>query len=185
MKAKRFGAWGIALAASLCLAAGCGSAGNQGANHTSTPVHGHAPAPAGSSVQNHHILVYPLPRGVRSTADLYNWLLDRQLAEMDNPSQGEICLDSACKVAATVFSGPAKARAGSPLALVAFQPNSRWYVLVGPLPQSGDPPRQARAFYAGLHSYPRAQGVCVVLSNEVDWYWIEAGRLQMMRQPRS
>lgn len=173
------------MAASLWFFAGCGTPANRAASGPSMQAHHPAQAGGASALQNRHILLQPLPKGVRTTADLWNWLLDEKLAQMDNPSQGEICLDAACKVAATVFSGPSKARAGEPLALIAFQPRSGWHVLVGPMPQSADPPKQAQAFYASLRGYPRPQGVCVVEPREIDWYWIEAGHLQVMRQPRS
>jgi len=186
MKARSLGAWGCVFAASLWLGAGCGTAKESGAPGAPPPADRSAPtSTSGPVVQNHHILLEPLPRGVRTTADLYDWLLNQRLAQMDNPAQGEICLDAACKVAATVFSGPAKAKAGTPLALVAFQSRPGWHVLLGPLPQADDPPRQAQTLNAHLRDYPRAQGVCVVESGEIDWYWIEAGHLQIMRQPRT
>jgi len=186
MKWRSLCAWGCAFAASLWLGVGCGTPKDQGAPGASAPAHRPAPTDTSqNSVQNHHILLEPLPQGVRTTEDLYNWLLGQRLAQMDNPAQGEICLDAACKVAATVFSGPTKAKAGTPLALVAFQSRPGWHVLVGPLPQADDPPRQAQTLNAHLRDYPRSQGVCVVESGEIDWYWIEAGHLQIMRQPRT
>ncbi|MDI9258653.1 hypothetical protein [Alicyclobacillus sendaiensis] len=186
MKARSLGTWGCALVASLWLGAGCGAANKSGPPQTPSRTDGRGSANASTpGVGNRHIVVQPLPRGVRTTGDLYNWLFNQRLAQIDNPAQGEICLDSACQVAATVFSGPLKGKAGTQGALVAFQPRPGWHVLLGPLPQKDDPPRQAAALDAHLRDYPRADGVCVVDAGEIDWYWIEDGRLQIMRQPRA
>ncbi|WP_237700027.1 hypothetical protein [Alicyclobacillus acidocaldarius] len=185
MKVRSLCAWGCAFTASLALSAGCGAAKQSGTPGTPRQADRLPQASTSSSgVQNHHILVEPLPQGVRTTADLYHWLLDQRLAQMDNPAQGEICLDPSCQVAATVFSGPAKGNGGALVALVAFQPRPGWHVVLGPLPQADDPPRQAESLNVHLRNYPRAQGVCVVSAGEIDWYWIEAGHLQIMRQPK-
>ncbi|MBF8377699.1 hypothetical protein IW967_07440 [Alicyclobacillus mali] len=183
---KRVCTWACGWATSFLLVSGCGTASHGGAPSASAQGHRSSPSSAsGTAVQNRHILLEPLPQGVRTTTDLYNWLLNQRLAQMDNPAQGEICLDSACKVAATVFSGPTKSKAGTPLALVAFEPRTGWHVLVGPLPQADNPPRQAQLLNARLDNYPRPQGVCVVDGGEMDWYWIASGHLQVMRQPRT
>ncbi|SIS81010.1 hypothetical protein [Alicyclobacillus vulcanalis] len=187
MNWARVGAWVSTWLVATALGAGCGTASQEHPSNTSTSDHRVAPAaPGGSaSMQNRHILQEPLPRGVKTETDLYNWLLWQRLAEINNPAQGEICLDAACKIAATVFSGPAKAAAGTPVTLVAFSPRAGWQVLVGPLPQSDNPPRQAQSIQASLRDYPRKEGVCVVQTHEIDWYWIQDGHLQLMRQPRA
>ena len=94
------------------------------------------------------------------------------LKEMSNPSQGEDCVNATCTVTATLFSGISVSKANVTLNMV-YMKYHGWYILIAPTTRNALHVAQEWIQHP-LH-FPYDNGVMIVRSKSIDYFWIDRG----------
>ncbi|GMA58375.1 hypothetical protein C7445_104220 [Alicyclobacillus sacchari] len=122
----------------------------------------------------------PIPAGVANTQQLAYQLRDELLKQMSDPAQGQVCLDNACSVAVTSFTGPSSQDPKETLTMAYYQMKNGWYVLVAPT--RGNALAVAQQIAKARFAFPNPSGVLVVSDGEMEWHWLTQGHEWTKRQ---